>query len=183
MKICIAVALFQCCLWPPSHAQQNNPPAPLPDRSWSLWSLEPALAPEPARAPVPELASWPVVEQDQSSTTREYVEIVTNALTGELTPQVHRVITVGSGLNYRDEQGKWLPSKPLIQLTPDGGAAAVCAPHRLYAQANLNSFGAISLVTIANRVFRSHILGLFYFDPVSKKTARISGLRDSIVSV
>src|SRR5712664_4180162 len=61
-----------------------------------------------------------VLERDANSSTVEWTERLTNAVTGEVTQQNHNYVTVGNGLNYQDESGAWRESQDLIELLPDG---------------------------------------------------------------
>jgi hypothetical protein len=100
--------------------------------------------------------SWRVTARDTVSTTHEATEIATNAITGEVTNRAHRYVEVSSGLNYLDESGQWVESQDLVELTADGGAAAVHGPTKIHFNANLNTEGAITLTTSSNSVFRTH---------------------------
>lgn len=64
------------------------------------------------------------------------------------------------GLNYVPDPatGEWAVSQDLIELMPDGSAAALRGPAKLYAKANLNSPGAITIAqryTTLTRMFRT----------------------------
>lgn len=138
---------------------------------------------EPPRATeteisLPPIEAWQVTSRDQNSTTHEFFESVTNTQ-GQVQIKPHRVIKLASGLNYQDSDGQWKESVPEIQLAKDGSACATRGAHTLRLSPNLNTEGAIVLTT-SKRTYKSHILGLYYFDPLSGKSVRISGLRDSV---
>jgi hypothetical protein len=128
---------------------------------------------------IPILADWSITARDQMSITREYVEPVLDASTGKTTNKVHRIVEVGNGLNYQDASGQWHPSQDLIELMPDGSAAATHGPLKVFFSPNLNTPGAISLITASNRVFKTHVLGLYYFDAESGKSALLASPQDS----
>jgi hypothetical protein len=46
-------------------------------------------------------------------------------------PEVHRITEVGASLNYQDDNGEWQPAADLIELMPDGGAAALRAQNKM----------------------------------------------------
>src|SRR6266568_6428680 len=121
-----------------------------------------------------------VITRDANSSTVEWTELLTNAVTGEVTQQNHRYVTVGTGLNYQDESGQWRPSEDLIELQPDGSAAALRGPHKIHFSPNLNTAGAISLTTASNRVFRSHPLALYYLNAQTGERALVARVKDSI---
>ena len=85
-------------------------------------------------------------------------------------------IEVSTGVSYWD--GGWKDSQDLIELMPDGTAAAVHGSLKAYFSANLNTRGAIRLVTRADRTFETEPIGLFYYDSASGKEVRLASLRD-----
>src|SRR5438045_2879338 len=62
---------------------------------------------------------------------REFSQSVTNNKTGNVTVQQHHLMAVGGSLNYI-ENGQWRASEDLVELTPDGGAAALRMPNKLF---------------------------------------------------
>lgn len=128
-------------------------------------------------ATLPPVESWLATTRDQMTTTREFYESVTNAATGEVSPKVHRVIEVASGLNYREADGAWAPSQSLLESTPDGGCAGLHGVHRLRLQPNLNLPGAVS-IQAGDQVLQTRILGLFYVDRRSGQVVCLSRVRD-----
>jgi len=100
----------------------------------------------------PDWQGWSVTALDDCSHTRAYTNLVANPTTGEMEPEVHRIVEVATGLSFLDKaSGEWRLSQDLIELTPDGGAAAVQGPHQVYFKPDLSS--GITLVTKSNRVF------------------------------
>jgi hypothetical protein len=138
----------------------------------------------PASAAVAHAAStaqlnWQAGARTDCSTERLATEWITNAATGDVASRQHRYIEVGTGLNYRDQSGKHQESKDLIELSPDGGAEARQGAYKVRFAPNINSVGAVTTTTPSNRAFKTHILGLYYYDAASGKSALISGLRNS----
>ena len=121
-----------------------------------------------------------VIALDANSSAVEWVERLTNAADGGMVARSHRYIEVVTGLNYQDQSGRWRESEDLIELTDDGGAAASRGPHKVHFNANLNTAGAISITTVSNRVLRTHVLGLYYFDAATGQSALIAPVQDSI---
>ncbi len=140
------------------------------------------LVPEPDAEPSAASAlAWQSTPLDGLSTAWEATEPVTNALTGEVTTQEHRFIEVASGLNYLDPTtGQFQPSQDLIELTADGGAAAVHGPAKLYVQPNLNTDAAITIVTVSNRLFQIRPLGLFFYDSQSGRAQLLAPVQDCV---
>ncbi len=115
------------------------------------------------------------------STTWEATEQVTNAVTGVVTPMPHRYVEVASGLNYLDPTtGQYQESQDLIELTADGGAAAIHGPAKLAVKANLNSAGAITIVAASNRVFKTQPLGIFMYNAASGQAQLVAPLQDCV---
>jgi len=121
--------------------------------------------------------SWATTPLDLNSTANRATELVTNA-NNELVTKVHNYTTVGTGLNYVDDSGGLSESRELVELQPDGTAAAVHAPLKVWFKQNLNSDDAITISTSTNRVIKTRPLGLYYFDSDSGKCAQISALQD-----
>ena len=117
---------------------------------------------------LPDPLTWPVTAQDWQTTTREFSEPVTNALTGEVTVKPHTVVEICTGLNYLDASGNWQPSQDLIELTPGGGATAPYGAYKVtWSAAGLNDDAALTIVTHSNRVFQARVLGIYYFNPAN----------------
>jgi len=70
--------------------------------------------------------------------------------------------------------------KDLIELLPDGSAAALRGPHKIHFSPNLNTAGMISLTTVSNRVFRSHPLAIYYLNAETGERALVARVKDSI---
>src|SRR6266850_1950515 len=121
--------------------------------------------------------SWVATPLDLNSTSQRATETVTND-NNELVTKVHNYTTVGTGLNYVDDSGGLSESRELVELQPDGTAAAVHAPLKVWFKQNLNSDDAITISTSTNRVIKTRPLGLYYFDSDSGKCAQISSLQD-----
>jgi len=89
-------------------------------------------------------------------------------------------VDVGSGLNYLDANGNFQPSRDLIELMQDGSAAALRGPIKAYFSPDLSVDDAITLVTISNRVFQTHPIGLYYVD--GDQSVLFAPVQDSAVA-
>ncbi len=169
MKTTLYYSAIACCLavWAPAQptAPSAAQPAPAPSPGATRGSKAPNL-------------NWQVTGRDWCSTTRDAVELVTNATTGQVTTRNHRYVSVGSGLNYLDDSGNWRSSRDLLELTPDGGAAALRCPTKIYFSPNLNVEGAVTIATRSNRVFTVSPAGLYYFDCASGQSACVASIHD-----
>jgi hypothetical protein len=110
----------------------------------------------------------------------EWVERLTNAVTGEVKERNHSYVKMGTGLNYQDESGTWRESQDLIELLPDGSAAALRGSLKAHFSANLNTEGAVTITSVSNRVFRSHPLGLYYFEADTGRSTLVGVVKDSV---
>jgi hypothetical protein len=114
----------------------------------------------------PATASWPgwmVTSMDQNSTTR----VLTNLAAAAANPlQAPTVVELGSGLNYQTASGDFLPSQDLVELLPDGSAAAAHGPLTVHFSPDLSSDTAI-IFNLGSLTLQTHPIGLYYFDPVS----------------
>ena len=97
---------------------------------------------------------------------------------GGSTNSAGSVIEVATGLNYSDENGVLQRSQDLIQLTLDGGAAAMHGIHKVFFPPALT--GAVSIVTVSNRVFRTRPIGLVLHDESSGKSLTLVTLQESV---
>jgi hypothetical protein len=92
-------------------------------------------------------------------------------------------VQVGTGLNYLDASGAWQPSQDLIELTPDGGAAASRGSYKVYwSTAGLNSDAALTITTASNSVFQARMLGIFYFNPATGESKLLAAPSDDAVA-
>jgi hypothetical protein len=107
---------------------------------------------------------------------------VTNNQNGEVTVRVHRIIEVGGGLNYIDTSGNWQESQDLIESTPDGGAAAVRCPNKVYLGATLDNTpeGTIKIVTRSNLVLNTYPIGVYYYEPDTGKEVLLAPLANAV---
>jgi len=87
-------------------------------------------------------------------------------------------VEIATGMNYLKD-GQWVESKEEIELF-EGGAIARQGQHHVTFTPNINTAGAIDLLTYDGKRFRSHILGLAYTDATSGNSAMIAVLKDSI---
>ena len=132
---------------------------------------------------LPDPLTWPITAQDWQTTTRQFSESVTNALTGEVTAKPHTVVEICTGLNYLDASGNWQPSQDLIELTPDGGATAPYGAYKVtWSAAGLNNDAALTIVTHSNRVFQARVLGVYYFNPTNGASKLLAAPSDEAVA-
>jgi len=117
------------------------------------------------------------------SSTVEWVERLTNGVTGEVTEQNHSYVKLGTGLNYQDESGTWRESHDLIELMPDGSAAALRGSLKARFSANLNTQGSVTITSVSNRVFRSHPLGLYFFEVDTGRSTLVAVVKDSVAEL
>ena len=123
-----------------------------------------------------------VMERGQNHARWESVVEVTDPFTNEVVQKTNSYVQLETGLNYVNEQGDWQESSEEIELVP-GAALARKGPHRVQWAANINTYGAITLITPDGEQVRSHVLGLAYYDPASGDSVMIADIRDSIGGV
>ena len=131
------------------------------------------------RDPIIPGVNWSVTPVDSLSTSWEGDIPVRNPNTDATTTKHSSYIELSAGLNFKNSAGQWEKSQDLIEIQPDGSAAALHGGHRVFWSANLNSSNAVTLVTASNRVFTTTILGLVYYDSASGKSAVLSPVKDS----
>src|SRR5580658_1268469 len=94
---------------------------------------------------VPPPTPYAIVKQDANSRIwqREAFEAGTS---GKIITNLQSYTELASGLNYKDSNGNWQPSKEEIDILPDGTAAATHGQHQVYFPVDIYN-GAIELVT------------------------------------
>lgn len=101
---------------------------------------------------------------------------------GKVIKQFSSYVEVGMGLHYQadpsDPNSPWLDSREVIELFQDG-AIARQGQHRVIFSPQINSAGAIDLMTVDGKRFRSHVLGLAYTDAATGNAAMIAEIKDS----
>ncbi len=139
------------------------------------------------------LAALPASAQDSSNPPYTVTDLgpyyrvwqrtvmVTDSLTGEVTPQVQGYTELGDGMNYwvaNGAQGQWAESQDLIEPTPTG-AQAVHGQVTANFSGDITVAGAITLTTPSGQLFQSHPVGLYYSDSASGKVAQIGLVQPS----
>lgn len=147
--------------------QYDLPSAPLPKPAFTSQAL-------------PDPAFWANSPIDWSSSAKEFPQWITNNQTGEITVQNHRVIAVGNGLCFIDSNGVWQASEDLISLTPDGGAAALQLPNKVFFGPTLSATNGITLLTMSNLVFSTAPVGVYFYDPTSGKEQLLAALQSGV---
>jgi len=157
----------------------------------NLPPLEP-YTPPPAgpgpgpNPPLPDIFTWPATPLDGCSTVLELTAPALNPATGLMESKTHRVIEIAGGLNYLDSSSStWQPSQDVVELTPDGGAAAVYGQLKVHFSPNLDpqSGTGISITTRSNRVFQTCPVGLYYLDTQSGQSVLLAAALSTVSAV
>ena len=93
--------------------------------------------------------------------------------------RTNRYTELATGICYQNQAGEWLDSRELIEIVA-GGALASQGPHHVAFAANVNTAGAINILTPDGKRLRSHVLGLAYTDAQTGQSVLIAQIRDSI---
>lgn len=96
--------------------------------------------------------------------------------TGETIWHTNSYTELQSGLCYQ-EKGQWVDASEEIELHPEG-AVAQHTQHKVIFAPNLNTVGAIDLLTPDGKRMRSSPVGLAYYDAASGQSVWIGGLKD-----
>jgi hypothetical protein len=105
---------------------------------------------------------------------RETIEVGPD---GTLSANRHKYTELATGLHYKNAKGEWVDAKEEFELKP-GKAIARQGQHKVTLNYNLNSAGAVELVTPDGIMLKSHVLGLSYFDTGSGKSVLIAEVKD-----
>jgi hypothetical protein len=98
---------------------------------------------------------------------------------GKQVPRVNKYTELAVGLHYQ-KSGQWMESKEVIEILPNGMAAAVQGQHQAYFPGNIYN-GLIKLVTPDGIQMKSRPLGLSYGDGTN--TVLIAELKVSVGQV
>lgn len=190
-KSTLALATLITALSGSGFAQSQGTYAPPPD-TLQEQLLKSQLRPVRVPAPVPRLLPgspeivfppqiqvrhepWQLndIQRDQQTWTSTEVRI--NPVTGKETRRKVEVTEVGSGLNYRDANGQWQPTREEFSALPDGGFIANHGPHQLRLESNINSVTAIDFVSSDGLRLRNGPLAVGYYDPRDGRSPRLHG--------
>jgi hypothetical protein len=107
--------------------------------------------------------------------SREVVESVRLSTDG--TAKTNHYTRIGNGINYQDENGNWIPSKPVVQNFSSG---IVCtgASYQVIFATNLNTAGAVDLFTSDKKEIVSNPIGIAFYDPDSGKSVLLAQIKD-----
>jgi hypothetical protein len=83
-------------------------------------------------------------------------------------------------LNYLDNSGEWRESEDLIELMPDGGAAALRCPNKVLFSPTLSANAGIKIVTKSNLVFTAYPLAVLFYDPSTGKRQLLATFKDGV---
>jgi hypothetical protein len=151
----------------PAAAQPKDP-------SQAVDPAPPEQGPPPGRR-----VTWRAIPRDWCSTDWLTVESATNEATGQIQEESrHRYVAVGDSLNYLDESGRWRPAEPKIEAGTNG-AAVLRMPTRIHWARNINTEGAVTVISKSNTVSTLRPVGLFYYDAESNESIQLAAIQDS----
>ena len=100
---------------------------------------------------------------------------------GETMWSTNSYVELQTGACYQ-ENGQWVDASDEIEIFPEG-AVARHTQHKVVFASNLNSVGAIDLLTPDGKRMRSTPVGLAYYDAASGQSVWIAGVKDCRGSV
>src|SRR5436309_1441673 len=106
-----------------------------------------AVSSTPVRAQIPaplfsqpQDTAWRITQRDFHSQVWESSTSVADPITGKATVQKHSFTTIGSGINFLDENGSFQVTREEFAVSPDGNfAIAQFGPAKLIVENNVNS--------------------------------------------
>lgn len=130
-----------------------------------------------AGAPAQERTPFTVAERGPHHRVwqREGVRVLPN---GRAITNRSSVVELETGMHHLQD-GQWVESKEEIELFQNG-AIARHGPIQIIFEPNINTRGAIDLLTADNQRLRSHVIGLGLFDPSTGNSELIAEVKDSI---
>src|SRR5437867_9979028 len=131
----------------------------------------------PVETPV--LSEWSLTNRGEHHQTWSATLTTPNARTGRAVTRKKEVVELGSGLNYRDSEGRWQPTREQFEVTAEGFAVARFGPHRLIVGNNINSPTAIDILTSDGVRLQNGPLAVGFFDPVDGRNHILATIRDT----
>jgi len=124
-------------------------------------------------------ADYAVAQRDLHSRVWQKLTLATNAA-GLVRTNVHSYTELRNGL-CRLENGVLVDSADDIELDPAGGGArALHTQHKVHWKANINApGGAVTLLSRENKILKSKIFGICYYDATADTNLLIADLKDS----
>ncbi len=89
-------------------------------------------------------------------------------------PLQSRVVEIATGMNYWDGQ-QWSPSDPSF-VAQNNGFAAQRTQHRVFIQSDLNSVGAVTVITRDGITLNSTLVGIGLYDAASGQSTIIGSI-------
>lgn len=122
---------------------------------------------------------WHAAARGAHHTEWTSVTMVTNPVTRKVRAHSHKFVELGSGLNYPDGAGGFLPSSPEFTIT-EKGAEVRRSQHRVILAADINTLGAVDIATPDGLKLQSNPIGIGYFDPVDGRSILLASLISSV---
>ena len=123
---------------------------------------------------------WTSTHRDAHSETWESISSALDPVTGKIVvTRKQGFVEIGTGLNFRDEQGEWQRTREEFRLTIEGYAVAEFGPHKLTVGNNINSDAAVDFVTSDGVRIRNGPLAVGYFDPVDGRNIVLATVKDT----
>jgi hypothetical protein len=145
----------------------------------ALLALAPFFFTVYAEDRIGEVTDYQVVERGLHHRVWQRMTTSTND-EGFVYTKTNAYTEVSTGLHYADESGQLHEADPGFEVHPDG-AIGVRTQHKTICAANVNDpDGTLDVLMVDNKRFRSRILGLSYWCPVTGDSVLIAELQDSV---
>jgi hypothetical protein len=135
-----------------------------------------AAAQTTARQSFPPLTSTSVIERGANHRTWE-IEYFTEDELGFPVNFKRQYVEIASGLHYPDN-GEWKESRAEFRIAADGAVVADQGQHKVRIAPNLRRAGAVTLTAPDGSVFRSHVVGLNYYDVATGQNVLLGEIKD-----
>lgn len=98
---------------------------------------------------------------------------------GTVLPHTNQFTEIQTGLYYDDGNGQWLESQELFTTHPSGAVAQFGQVKVILAN-NINTADAVDVLSPDGKRFRSHLLGLSYFDLATGNSVLLAEVTNSV---
>ena len=122
-----------------------------------------------------------VMERGADHRVLQYATYQTNGF-GRIITNLHSSIELQTGLHYKGTNEDWLESDATFEVVANA-LEGTRTGHKVSLSGNINTSGGVTLVTPDAKEFRSHIVGLSYYDKASGNSVLLAEVKDSYVQL
>jgi hypothetical protein len=125
------------------------------------------------------IGQWEIAEREGDSQVWHTTALEFDTVTRKWVQRQKRFVELGTGMNYRDQNGTWQSTREELHFAPDGSAISEFGPHRLVVANNLNSDSFIDFTGSDGVRLRCGPVAIGYYDPLDGRNVILATVRDT----